>query len=163
MTRLIKIVFITLILLISVEARRSGGSRSSSRSSSYSRSTRSSYGGSYRSGRSNYYYSGTVIIAGPAGTYYTGYGNQCPHGCAVHGRCGTYDECTMTFTDWIWVVLFCLCFCCCGCIGNCGKKENAEVIVEEHVSHHSSHHSFRKSGSSHSSSDKKKENLEPLV
>ena len=123
MAKLIKIVFVTLILLMSVEARRSGSSRSSSRGSSsysYSRTSRSSYGGSYRGGnygRSNYYYSGTVIIAGPAGTYYTGYGNQCPHGCAVHGRCGTYDECTMTFGDWIWVILFCLCFCCCGCIG----------------------------------------------
>ena len=28
-----------------------------------------------------------------SGNYFSGYGNQCPHGCAVNGRCGYADEC----------------------------------------------------------------------
>ena len=158
MARLFTFALIAMVLLMSTEARRSGGGRSSSRSSrSYSRSS------SYSRGRSSYHYTGIVVIAGPNGTYYNGYGSQCPHGCAVHGRCGTYDECTMSWSDWIWTILFCLCFLCCGCCAKC-PTGGTTTVVEEHVSVHSDRKSDRTPRSSLSSSEKrKKQNLEPLI
>ena len=101
----------------SSSSRSSGGGwfgrGSSSRSSaSYSGgSYYNHYNGSTRSrdtkgliwGKTNYY-SGLVVIpvAGGGGTYYQGYGRECPSGCAVHGRCGTTEECS---TSGWWYVL----------------------------------------------------------
>ena len=78
--------FMTLLLVITatVEARRGGGGRSSRGSF-----TTSSGNGS----RNREYYSGIVVIPAGDGTYYTGYGDSCPNGCAVNERCGTEDEC----------------------------------------------------------------------
>ena len=106
---------VAMILVTMSDARRSGG-RSSSRSGSRSRSSysRSSYSRSYSGGygRGNYY-TGLVIIAGPGGTYYQGYGNQCPNGCAVNGRCGTVEECTVsTAATIVFFSLFFCAFCC---------------------------------------------------
>ena len=111
-------------------AKRSGSSRSSSRSSSsYSRSgSRSSgwsWGRSSRSGYSGYYnsnhYTGLVIIPAAGGTYYQGYGNQCPFGCAFSGRCGTQAECAShgrwSVFDWIWTIILICCFCGCAIAG----------------------------------------------
>ena len=52
-------------------------------------------------GKGNYY-TGLVIIPTTGGLYTDGYGNKCPGGCAVHGRCGTTEECSVSF--W-WYVL----------------------------------------------------------
>ena len=98
-------------------SRSSGGGwfgrgSSSRSSSSYSGGNYyNHYNGSTRSrdtkgliwGKTNYY-SGLVVIpvAGGGGTYYQGYGRECPTGCAVHGRCGTTDECS---TSAWWYVL----------------------------------------------------------
>ena len=126
------IALILSLMITEVDSRRSGGSRSSSsRSSSRSsgggwfsgyssyrgRGTYNNdvhynhYVGSTRSrdtkgliwGKTNYY-SGLVVIpvVGGGGTYYQGYGRECPSGCAVHGRCGTTDECSTS--PW-WYVL----------------------------------------------------------
>ena len=78
-----------------------GGGRSRSRTNAGTTRSRTSKGLIW--GSTNYY-GGLVIIptAGVAGSYYQGYGNQCPSGCAVHGRCGTPDECS---TSWWWYVL----------------------------------------------------------
>ena len=48
------------------------------------------------------FYTGRVIIPTTGGLYTEGYGNTCPGGCAVHGRCGTTQECSVSF--W-WYVL----------------------------------------------------------
>ena len=67
----------------------------------------------YNNYRGNtYYYSGLVVIPGPDGTYYQGYGQQCPSGCAVAGRCGTKEECSPSLGvfGWIFLSIFFLCF-----------------------------------------------------
>ena len=104
-----------------VDAKRGGGGRSS-RSSSRSRGgggsgniwRRSSYGGSF--------YTGVVIIPNASGYYYEGYGNQCPNGCAVDGRCGNYEECRTSFNWWLLIGIV-------SCVGCClifGKKKEPE-------------------------------------
>ena len=149
--KLLTILFLAVMLVLTADARRSGGSRS--RSSSYSSSY--SRGSSYRSGYRGNYYSGLVIIAGPGGTYYYGYGGQCPGGCAINGRCGTEAECTTanivgTIFGTIFMLIFCCVFCCI-CAGSCAKSSSST-----HVVHH-------ERNSSHSSHSNKSDRIEPLV
>ena len=103
--RILAITLLALLLFTTSDAKRGGGggrSRSSSRRSGGSR-------GSYSFNR----YSGVVIIAGPNGTYYQGYGDSCPYGCAVDGRCGSEEECKMSFENYFVIgiaITFGLCF-----------------------------------------------------
>ena len=62
-----------------------GRSRSSYRSSG-------SGGGGGRRGSPTFYY-GLVTIEAADGTYYTGYGDECPGGCAIDHTCRTEEEC----------------------------------------------------------------------
>ena len=141
-SKIVNLFFIALVFaLVSMpsiaDARRSGGSsRSSSRSSRSSSS--SSWG---RSSRSNYY-TGVVVIASPGGGYFSGYGNQCPFGCAMNGRCGTEIECKGSVVGniigWIFFALFCCCFCCIAAFGK--RVPNKSGSYHSHHSH-SSHSS----------------------
>ena len=124
-----------LILAISTTdaKRRSDSSRSRSRSSS--------------SGSHNHY-TGVVIIAGPNGSYYNGYGNMCPHGCAVEGRCGTRQECYVDNPARRWIGNAILIFIavvgliwCISCI--CSKDESSDDDESYHRS--GSYHSSRSS------------------
>ena len=86
-------------------------------------------------------YNGLVIIPSSNGTYYTGYGEQCPSGCAIEGRCGTSQECldsdsekisfgenlliTIVFVAIILTIAYFVCTdpqaiaaCCCYCLCN---------------------------------------------
>ena len=128
---LIAVIFSLSTMPEMVDARRSGGSSRSSSRSSYSRSTsRSSSGWSWGRSRSSYgysnHYTGLVIIPAAGGTYYQGYGNQCPFGCAFNGRCGTQAECASAgrwaIWDWVWTILIICCFCGCAIFG---KSKNS--------------------------------------
>ena len=148
--RLLSILLLAIVLVLTADARRSGGSssRSSSRSSySYSRS---SYGGNYGYRGGGSYYSGMVIIAGPGGSYYYGYGQQCPSGCAVNGQCGTQAECTVaTVASWIFLVFFFAIFCGIFCCRRCARDRSDDNHV--HVHHDGS------------KSSEDRERLEPIV
>ena len=143
-SRILAITLLALLLTTTSDARRGGGGRSSSRS------------GRTRSGYSYNRYSGLVIIAGPNGSYYQGYGDSCPYGCAVSGRCGTEKECKMSWSDYFWlriVVAFLVCW---GC-GWCKNEDENSYKEAEKKSKSSS------SSSSSNSEKKKKKHQEPHV
>ena len=96
----------------SSSSRNSGGSRSAGRSatnlSDGSRSSRSgnktpTYPGTNRGrnskgliwGKTNFYH-GLIVVPTTGGLYTNGYGSQCPSGCSVHERCGTNQECSVS-------------------------------------------------------------------
>ena len=51
-----------------------------------------SYSTSSLGGSTRYY--GVVIIPAADGTYFEGYGEECPGGCAIDGVCETEERCT---------------------------------------------------------------------
>ena len=52
------------------------------------------------------FYDGLVIIPSGDGTYYQGYGELCPNGCAVNGICGRPQDCVI---ENVWTKVFALC------------------------------------------------------
>ena len=150
--KILSLAFIALIFQVLVEAKRSGGSRSSRGGSWGSRS--GGWGSRSRSNYSRGSFGTNVMIIGVDGRSYYGSPSMCPYGCAVNGRCGTEKECKIGgIVGIVFGILFCLC--CCGCcIGACVKGKNKAK------EHYSSHSSSVRSALSQSSL---KPGLEPLI
>ena len=113
--------------------------RSSSRGSRYS----SGGGGSTRRGSPTWYY-GVITIPGPDGTYFEGYGEECPGGCAIDRVCATEERCTsVARTNYFWfgvgvlIIAFTI-YTICNDPQCCGKKKEDED-EKKSGSHHSSH------------------------
>ena len=72
-----------------------GGSRGSRYSSTGG-------GGSTRRGSPTWYY-GVITIPAADGTYFEGYGEECPGGCAIDRVCETADRCSsVARTNYFW-------------------------------------------------------------
>ena len=52
------------------------------------------------------FYDGLVIIPSGDGTYYQGYGELCPNGCAANGICGRPQDCVI---ENVWTKVFAIC------------------------------------------------------
>ena len=113
--------------------------RGGSRSSYSSRYSTSSGGGSSRRGSPTWYY-GVVIIPAADGTYYEGYGEECPGGCAIDGHCETEERCTsVARTNYFWFGVGCFIVLCaiwtiCNDPKCCGKKEGSKKSHSSHSS-----------------------------
>ena len=113
------------------EARRGGGGYSGGRSSSRGSSSRSTSRSSGWGRSSRNYYTGVIIIANPGGGYYSGYGDQCFHGCAIDQACGTAEQCQECLADgscmsdggsfWTFLLTICAIICAVGCCIGCVK------------------------------------------
>ena len=147
--RISKVFTLLLIALLCAlpEIVEAGRSRRSNRplnlARSYSSRTYSSGGGGSRRGSPTWYY-GIITIPREDGTYFEGYGEECPGGCAIDRVCETEERCnSVARTNYFWfgvgvLIIVVTIWTICNDPKCCGKKPKDGSEKSGSHSHHSS-------------------------